>query len=505
MLGTHTQTVNNKKSYFMKTSMLFIVLLYEIVTICGVALWLKRGKSQSAHNDSEFALGGRSLPVGVVAATMALTVLGTAHILGVFEMVWGVGAAAIWFSIAHVILLVVVCYSTGLWVRRLRVTTVPELLEHLFGKGIRVLVSCVMAGIIFGILTIETQGLGIIINAMTGWGITNGAIAGGVIGIFYVVLAGMKEVGWINLINAVVMYVGLILATIFMALRLPGGNFDSVAEHFVSQDMDYMISVFGNSQILMTFTLGMVVAVLFSQSVNQMLLQTAMSAKDEKTIKKALWIAAPINGLFGVFAVVLGLTAMTIPEFAELGPKKAATQMLVEYLPPWLGALLLASFLAAILSTFAMTALSPATIFSNDIYKGLFKPDATEAQMTKVTQIAIVVLASIAIAVASFLPPILAAMTWLFAWLIPVFFIIIFGLFWQRSALAALITLVTVWAGNFLWSFSDIALNLGLLKSNAVMALTASIVVGCVANLMIKGEKAYFKSQTYLDLKETNY
>jgi SSS family solute:Na+ symporter len=64
--------------------------------------------------------------------------------------------------------------------------------------------------------------------------------------------------------------------------------------------------------------------------------------------------------------------------------------------------------------------------------------------------------------------------------------------------------LVTVWAGNFLWSFSDIALHLGLLKSNAVMALTASLVVGCVANIMIKGEKAYFKSQTYLDLKATN-
>ena len=122
----------------MKTSMLFIVLLYEVVTICGVALWLKRAnKHGDQHCENEFALGGRSLPVGVVAATMALTVLGTAHILGVFEMVWGVGAAAIWFSIAHVILLVVVCYSTGLWVRRLRVTTVPELLEHLFGKGIR--------------------------------------------------------------------------------------------------------------------------------------------------------------------------------------------------------------------------------------------------------------------------------------------------------------------------------------------------------------------------------
>ena len=475
----------------MNISMLIIVLLYEAVTILGVGWWLSKKESHAA-TEGDFALGGRSLPVGVVAATMALTVLGTAHILGVFEMVWGVGAAAVWFSIAHVLLLVVVCYSTGLWVRRMGVSTVPELLEKLYGKGIRTLVSCVMAGVIFGILTIETQGLGIIINAMTGWGIANGAIVGGILGIFYVVIAGMKEVGWINLINAIVMYIGLILATLFLALRLPGGNFDSVADHFTSQDMSHMLSIFGNSQILLTFSLGVVVAVLFSQSVNQMLLQAAMSAQNEKTIKKALWIAAPVNGLFGVFAVVIGLTAMTIPEFAELGPKQAATQMLVEYLPPWLGALLLASFLAAILSTFAMTALSPATIFSIDIYKALYNPEANEEQVTKVTRITIVVLAVTAIAVASFLPPILAAMTWLFAWLIPVFFIIIYAMFWQRSHQAAVTTLLVVWLLNFVWSFTAISENLGLLGNNAIMASLVSLLLGGVCNLVFKGKPAYF-------------
>ena len=69
---------------------------------------------------------------------------------------------------------------------------------------------------------------------MTGWEIRNGAIVGGILGIFYVVLAGMKEIGWLNLVNAVVMYLGLILATIFLALRLPGGNYDSVAEFYTS-------------------------------------------------------------------------------------------------------------------------------------------------------------------------------------------------------------------------------------------------------------------------------
>jgi len=69
-----------------------------------------------------------------------------------------------------------------------------------------------MASVIFGI----------IISSMIGWEIKNGAIVGGIVGVFYVVLAGIKEVGWANLVNAVVMYIGLILATIFLAFRLSG-------------------------------------------------------------------------------------------------------------------------------------------------------------------------------------------------------------------------------------------------------------------------------------------
>ena len=187
---------------------------------------------------------------------------------------------------------------------------------------------------------------------------------------------------------------------------------------------------------------GTTVAVVFSQSINQMLMQPCMSAQSEAAVRKALWIAAPLNGMFGVFAVVIGLTAKTIPEFAELGPKVAATAMLVNYLPPWLAALLLASFLAAILSTFAMTALAPATIFTVDIYRNLYRPDATEKDMARVMRIAIIVLAAIAMTVAAFLPPILAAMNWLFSWLVPVFWVVLFGLFWKRSAPVAIATLI---------------------------------------------------------------
>ena len=470
----------------MNYPMLIAVLAYEIIVIVGLGLWIQR-RQRAEHHKDEFALAGRSLPVPVVAVTLALTVLGTAHILGVFEMAWILGAAAVWFSIAHVILLVIVCLGTGLWVRRLGVTTVPQLLDSAYGLETRLCVSCVMAGVMFGILTVEAQGIGIIFASLTDWDVSTGAVVGGAIGILYVILAGMKEIGWINVVNALVMYIGLILATIVVAMNLPGG-FDTVGSYYEDSDQSHMISIFGNTQIIQTFVLGTIVAVVFSQGTNQMLMQVAMAADSEKTIRRALFIAAPVNGMFGVFAVALGLAAKSIPEFHALGQKVAATNMLVAYLPPWLAALLLASFLAAILSTFAILALAIATIFANDIYKPLYRPDSDEKQQTRVMRLTIMMVAGIAIGVAAFLPPILAAMNWLFAWLVPVFWLVVFGLFWKRSQAVAVTTLALSWLANCLWSFTELPAMIGMAgMPNAYVTLAVTLAILVPGNLIASG------------------
>lgn len=486
----------------MRIGVLAIVLIYEILVIFGVGFFIS--KKRNKEEEGGFALGGRNMGIWVLASTIALTVLGTAHILGVFEMSYGMGAVAYWFSLAHVALIIVACFGTGLWVRRMGVTTVPEALKGMYGAKNSLAISCVMAGCIWGILTLETQGVGIVIATMTGWGIVQGAIVGGILGIFYVVLAGMEEVGIVNVINAAVMYIGLIVATIFIALALPGGNFDSVQAFYDADPANhFMTSIFGTPDLFITFAIAQIIAVVFCQGISQMLLQAYMSAKDEKTIRRSVWLAAPLNGLFGVFAVTIGLTARSIPEYAELGPKMAATTMIVDLIPGWVAALLLAALLAAILSTFAMTSLTPATIFAIDIYKGLFKKDASEAEVTKVIRIMVVVLGAVAIGVAAYLPPILAAINWLFAWMVPVFWLFVTGLFWKRNHGVATATLAITWIVNMIWTFSSLPAAIGGLVGslpNGYITLATSLVVIIIGNLTTKGEPGYFKVHAYKEV-----
>ena len=134
----------------MKYGVIIAVVIYELVVILGCAAYLKvKEKKQAAAGvvtESDFATGGRNMGVIVLAPTIALTVLGSAHITGVFEMSYGMGAIAIWFSLAHVIMIVLACFGTGVWVRRLGVTTVPQAIKDMYGPGVAIAISCVMAG-----------------------------------------------------------------------------------------------------------------------------------------------------------------------------------------------------------------------------------------------------------------------------------------------------------------------------------------------------------------------
>ena len=154
--------------------------------------------------------------------------------------------------------------------------------------------------------------------------------------------------------------------------------------------------------------------------------------------------------------------------------------------------------MAAILSSFAMTALAPATIFSNDIYRRFYNPGASEKEIKKVTRIVIIILAIIAVAVGSFLPQILASVGWVLAWLMPVLWLLVSGLFWKRSNIGAGITLITVWVVNTLWSFTNMPHWLGMEElPNSYVMLTLTVLIGTLTNLLCPSRPKYFGSDEY--------
>ena len=436
-------------------TVLVLVLIYNAVVIGGIG-WYLSHRDKMLGNVTDMATGGRDASIAMFSVTLAITYLGSAHVYGLMELSFGMGAVALWFCFAHTILMCVICLGTGQWVRKLGCATIPQLQGDMYGKQMRNLTACVSGMVVFGLVSLETQALGIALSATSGWSLPVSVIVGAIIGLAYVTMGGIKQTMWVNLVNAVVMYGSIIIAGIYLAFVLPEG-WDGVKNFYIENDMEFKLSLFGTPDLLFGFGIATIFAVVFSQSVNQQGMAAAMSARDEKTIRRSIWIAAPINGLFGVFPVLVGLAAATIPEFAELGPKLAGATLVVKLLPTWLVVMLQAGFLGALLSTYAMTVLAPATIFTKDIIQANRKGEMTALQEKKTIQFMIITFGVIG-AVLTFFnqPAIVPAINWLFAWLAPLFFITIAGLFWKRSTSSAITVLLAAWISNLAWTIRPV-------------------------------------------------
>ena len=110
-------------------------------------------------------------------------------------------------------------------------------------------------------------------------------------------------------VNALVMYGSIIIAGIYLGLNTEA---EGVREHYLSRGEDFKLSVLVRPILWSVFPC-------LSFSVRQPAGDGVFRpfARDEQVIRRFLWIAAPINGLFEVFPVLCGLSGHH-SEFAQL-------------------------------------------------------------------------------------------------------------------------------------------------------------------------------------------
>ena len=91
----------------MKIGVLIAVILYEVITIVGVGIVIAIKNRQAAKNAGDFAVASKGLGTIQVGVTLALTMLGSAHIWGTTQNAFNIGAISVWFGIACAVMMVV--------------------------------------------------------------------------------------------------------------------------------------------------------------------------------------------------------------------------------------------------------------------------------------------------------------------------------------------------------------------------------------------------------------
>lgn len=426
------------------------VIIYELATIIIVSAVIARKNKKRVQEAGSFAFAGGGLPASLVGVTLALTLLGSAHNWGTSQNAGAMGVIAIWFSIACVVMMVVITQFTGPWIRRSGARTVGEFLTHIFGKKSGALVASINAALGISMCALEVETIAITLAFLTGWSYTICAVIGGIIACLYVLLAGMKEIAWLNLINAVVMYVSLIVVLICLFFTLPGG-WDGVETRILASETPWFTNMFGNGQLIIGFAVPTALGASLFHGMAQTGYQPVATAKSNKEVKKSMWFAGPVNGLFCIIPALIGVAAFSIAAYREVGTLNMTPAMLKDLLPPWAIALLAAGFLGVDLSSFAVMALAPATVITHDMY-GIKNPNATEVQRTKYIRILIIIITIVSIAICNLQPAPVEMVNWIFSFGIPVFVMAVIGMWWKRSETATIITFIVTWIAVCIWS-----------------------------------------------------
>lgn len=485
----------------MKIGVIIVVALYEIITI-GVVGWLLNKRKKAAGGSENIALGGRSLGTWAIGSTMCLTLLGSGHLTGTWEGALTLGAEQIWHVMANGFAMALGACTIYLWARRMRVSTTGEIITKLYGQELAVLVAAVNIAVCWAVVSFETQALGIIINSMTDWPLTIAVLIASVLGFCYVVFGGTKQVAMLNQINVIILYVGMFGALFFILRELPGMNFDSVVESY-QNNPDYsenFLKFTGGKEQFLAMGIPVLIAPFFAHSTGQQTIQTAASAKSEKSLKRIAWFVGPMNVIIGAISICLTLTARSMPEFAEFSNKLVCTQMLITLIPTWFIAILFAAFIAALLSSYGGFILGPATQITMDFVK-LYKEDLTEKQENNYIRVFILVGSIICGIMAQTLPTIVLMFTWIYSFMIPVWFLYMFGFWWKRSLAVGVTAFIGSWVVANIWTFFPAvpeAIGMGNVHIAYVIAVL-SFVICVVGNLIVKGKPGYFRSDEWFE------
>ena len=331
-----------------------------------------------------YLLAGRNLPFWVVAPLLTGLAVGGASTVGVAEGAYSTGISAGWYNAAWAAGAILVGLIAARRYRRLEVATLPELFERHYDTSGRVI--GVIGQLVLQIVIISVQYVagGAILSSLLPdvFSFKQGMFVTAVVFIGITLIGGFWAAGLTNIINVLLIYVGVILGAVIAIGKV--GGFGELVAKLPAQHPGFDLGAIGLPLIIAWF----MVMVTMAFSV-QSVVQITFAAKDSASASKGFILGGLIILPIGFISAVIGLAA-TI-----LHPEIIATEALprtVLSLSPVVAGLVLAGLWAADVSTASALLVGSATLVVGDLIKRFVAPDLEEKGERRISRISVLVL-----------------------------------------------------------------------------------------------------------------
>lgn len=401
----------------------FIIVFFTITLIIGLITAKRAGK-----NTSEFFLSGRNMPWWLLGMSMVATTFSTdtPNLVTDFVRQNGVAGNWEWWAFLLTGMLTVFVYAK-LW-RRSNVLTDMEFYELRYsGQGARFLrgFRSVYLGLFFNVLAMAGVCLAAmkIGEVMLGLDKVDTILGASLITVVFSSLGGFRGVIYTDFLLFFTAMTGALAAAYFAVSHESVGGLSALIQHESLTDKISILPDFSNTELM----ISIFIIPLSIQWWNAWypgaepggggyIAQRMLAAKDENHAIKATFFYNILHYALRPWPWILVALAslLVYPDLAsiqlafptisadKLGHDLAYPAMLTFLPEGWLG-LVLASLVAAFMSTISTHLNWGASYLTNDFYKAILKKEATEKELVVVGRISTVILMVSAIIIALFL------------------------------------------------------------------------------------------------------
>jgi SSS family solute:Na+ symporter len=371
-----------------------IVAAYFVLVIVFAAGYSRKMKNK--ETDEEFLTGGHHLNwwqtgltlIGMMFDPGVMGISALAFTWGFYVIQWN--AVNVWVTSWFAGMFFVGIY----W--RSKIVTTPEYLEKRFNVYSRSFFSLIMAVQLVLLLAYGIYMGAVVLESFLGWDKWICVIVLSVISASYVIFGGMRTMLFMDIIQAVILLITLLavgLAGFFMLggfagikeldiLGKAGTPMNSLLPPNLPEHWKLTNDAYFPMPAILTFA---VIAGLSWIICNFSMAQRLLAAKDESHAQKALIMAGGFNVLVLFLAYAAGVAMRKLQP--GLTPDNAFMEVVNLKFPVGLKGCVVAGLMAALFSTIDGLIASSSSLLTQDIYRRLFKPSASDKQLKNVNRI----------------------------------------------------------------------------------------------------------------------
>ncbi len=373
----------------------WILIALYFTAIFGVAWWAAGRKSGTHRSSSGYFLAGRNVGWFVVGTALFASNIGSEHLVGLAGTGFDSGVAVGQFEVLASLILLVLGWLFVPFYLRSGVYTMPEFLERRYSPAARWYLAVIsVVGYVLTKISVTLYAGGIVYEVLLGGSFLTGAIVIVVATGIYTVLGGLRAVLYTEMLQTILLIGGAVLVTAIGLSRLGGVG------ALIAASEPGTFEMWRNPSFPWTgILLGAPILGVWYWCTDQFIVQWVLSANGIDHARRGTIFGGFLKLLPLFIFVIPGVIAAALVKTGQIQIARAdhaLPELIRTLLPVGIRGLVMAGFLAALMSSLAAVFNSCSTLITWDIYRKL-RPDASERRLVVVGKLATLLLVGLGV------------------------------------------------------------------------------------------------------------